>query len=154
MKGNCLECQTEFRGRADKKFCSDPCRNAWNNRKNRINNPGIRMVHRALRTNYRILRTWERRCPEAGLQRDNLLAMGFRFEYLTAQTSFRGQVLAWVYDRAYYRDTGSRYKTVTGKELQMACRDLFPVMGAEFEGSDNNVFPTDLTNEQAVLHDG
>jgi len=34
MKKKCLECNDEFIGRADKKFCSDNCRSAYNNKLN------------------------------------------------------------------------------------------------------------------------
>ena len=30
-KRNCLECKDPVKGRIDKKFCSDYCRNAYNN---------------------------------------------------------------------------------------------------------------------------
>ena len=34
MKKNCLECGEAFNGRIDKKFCSDYCRNTYNNKIN------------------------------------------------------------------------------------------------------------------------
>ncbi len=34
MKNTCVECGEEIKGRADKKFCSDQCRSAFNNRLN------------------------------------------------------------------------------------------------------------------------
>ncbi|MFT5596410.1 MAG: hypothetical protein ACI8QH_001207, partial [Flammeovirgaceae bacterium] len=34
MKKQCLECQDEFVGRVDAKFCSDSCRSSFHNRTN------------------------------------------------------------------------------------------------------------------------
>ncbi|RYF12576.1 MAG: DUF2116 family Zn-ribbon domain-containing protein, partial [Flavobacteriales bacterium] len=33
MNRFCLDCNTEIKGRADKKFCDDQCRNNYNNRR-------------------------------------------------------------------------------------------------------------------------
>ena len=42
MEKQCLECGTAIRGRADKKFCSDQCRNQYNNTLNRDANNYVR----------------------------------------------------------------------------------------------------------------
>ena len=34
MNSTCPECGDKLKGRADKKFCSDACRNAYNNKLN------------------------------------------------------------------------------------------------------------------------
>jgi len=53
----CLECSEKIVGREDKKFCSDGCRNAYNNKINKDSNNFMRNVNNRLRRNYRILST-------------------------------------------------------------------------------------------------
>ena len=56
-KRKCLECGVEIMGRADKKFCSDYCRNAYNNRNNKAQVSLIRNINNRLKKNWRILET-------------------------------------------------------------------------------------------------
>ena len=55
MPNNCLECDEPIKGRSDKKFCNDGCRNSYNNRERRSVNNEVRNVNRALSKNYRVL---------------------------------------------------------------------------------------------------
>ena len=55
MSKNCLECNEKIIGREDKKFCSDGCRNAYNNKMNKDQNNLMRNINNKLRKNYRIL---------------------------------------------------------------------------------------------------
>jgi len=51
----CLECKIEIEGRIDKKFCSDYCRNSYNNKVNKDSKNLIRNTNNRLRKNYKIL---------------------------------------------------------------------------------------------------
>ena len=51
----CLECEIPILGRVDKKFCSDQCRAAHNNRLHSDVNNYVRNVNNTLRKNRRIL---------------------------------------------------------------------------------------------------
>ncbi|MFI5149592.1 MAG: hypothetical protein ACHQRM_07640 [Bacteroidia bacterium] len=51
----CIECREPLAGRADKKFCSDMCRNAYHNRQNSDESNYVRNVNNILRKNRRIL---------------------------------------------------------------------------------------------------
>ena len=55
MERVCLDCGAKLLGRSDKKFCSDQCRNNYNNRLNRDQNNYVRNVHAQLRRNRKIL---------------------------------------------------------------------------------------------------
>jgi len=55
MRKKCPECGDRIIGRIDKKFCSDACRNAYNNRINKDSKNLIRNTNNRLRKNYRIL---------------------------------------------------------------------------------------------------
>ena len=54
-KKKCLECEEPVQGRVDKKFCSDYCRNSYNNRVNKDSKNLIRNTNNRLRKNYKIL---------------------------------------------------------------------------------------------------
>ncbi len=51
----CLTCGTSIKGRTDKKFCDDYCRNSYHNKLNSDDNNYVRNVNNVLRRNRRIL---------------------------------------------------------------------------------------------------
>ena len=51
----CLNCSKPLKGRADKKFCDEACRNQYNNTLNSDTNAEMRQVQNILRKNRRIL---------------------------------------------------------------------------------------------------
>ena len=55
MNKTCLECNDKIVGREDKKFCSDGCRNAYNNKINKDSTNYMRNINNKLRKNYRVL---------------------------------------------------------------------------------------------------
>ncbi len=78
----CPECGTPLRGRLDKKFCSDMCRNNFNNKINSDANNLVRNINNILRKNRRILQellTGEK----TTVSRQKLLDKGFNFAYHT-----------------------------------------------------------------------
>ena len=82
MERKCLDCGAVIRGRTDKKFCSDQCRNNYNNRLNRDTNNYVRNVHGLLRKNRRILAD----LYDDGRRRiykDALFALGYNFAFFT-----------------------------------------------------------------------
>lgn len=82
MNKECLECRETLKGRADKKFCSDLCRNGYNNKLNSNLNNYMRNVNNILRRNRRIL---EELLPEysSKASRSFLLQKGFDLSYFT-----------------------------------------------------------------------
>ncbi|OXA94805.1 hypothetical protein [Flavobacterium hercynium] len=97
----CLECSEKLVGREDKKFCSDSCRNAYNNKINKDSNNFMRNVNNKLRKNYRILSELN---PEGKSKatRDKMLNKGFDFDYFTniLQTK-TGNTYYFLYDQGY-----------------------------------------------------
>jgi len=80
----CFECGTVMRGRRDKKFCDDSCRNAHYNRQHSDEVYIIRNIHNLLRRNRRILEALlpsHRQKAKVTLQK--LLANGFSLKYHT-----------------------------------------------------------------------
>jgi len=82
VEKKCLDCGAILRGRTDKKFCSDQCRNNYNNKLNRDTNNFVRNVHGLLRKNRRILsdlyNDGKRR-----IHKDALFALGYNFSFFT-----------------------------------------------------------------------
>lgn len=101
MAKTCLECGEKIRGRADKKFCNDYCRNTYNNRLNRDQKNLMRNVHNRLRRNYRILKELNPDGKKTVLKSE-LLKKGFDFTYFTSiYTTRKGTDYYFVYDRGY-----------------------------------------------------
>lgn len=101
MSKTCLECGDKIVGREDKKFCSDSCRNAYNNKMNKDHNNLMRNINNKLRKNYRILNELN---PEGKTKtsRTKLLGKGFDFEFITSvyQTK-NGNTYYFLYDQGY-----------------------------------------------------
>lgn len=97
----CLECEEDFIGRLDKKFCSDMCRNVHNNRQNKDGNNMIRNVNNRLRKNWRILEVLnpQEKCK---VSKQKLDAQGFDFSHYTSTYKTKvGTVYYFVYDQGY-----------------------------------------------------
>lgn len=97
----CPECQREIIGRADKRFCNDFCRNAYNNKLNRDNKNMIRNVNNHLRKNYRILEDLNPK-EKTKTTKSKLIERGFDFQYITSiYTTKAGTVYYFVYNQGY-----------------------------------------------------
>ena len=79
----CLECGTKIIGRADKKFCSDQCRVAYNNRLNSNETNFMRNVNNVLRKNRRILIDLNT-TGKSRVSREKLHEKGFDFGLFTS----------------------------------------------------------------------
>ena len=97
----CMECNERIIGRADKKFCSDACRNAYNNALNKDSKNLVRTINNRLRKNYRILETLNTK-DKTKTTKEKLLGMGFNFNYFTQiYTTKAGTVYYYLYDQGY-----------------------------------------------------
>ncbi|UKM66028.2 hypothetical protein GSB9_02601 [Flavobacteriaceae bacterium GSB9] len=112
MQKQCLECGEKIVGRIDKKFCSDGCRNAYNNRINKDSKNLIRNTNNRLRKNYRILETLNPK-QKTTASRSKLIEAGFDFNYITSiYTTKSGKVYYFVYDQGYLPLEGDYYALV------------------------------------------
>ena len=112
MEKSCLECSEKIVGRTDKKFCSDYCRNAYNNNLNKDRKNLVRNINNLLRKNYRIL---EELNPgdKTKASKSKLLARGFSFDYFTSiYTTKTGNIYYFVYDQGYLPLEGDFYALV------------------------------------------
>lgn len=100
----CHECGSGLRGRADKKFCSDMCRNTCNNRLAAFKNNTIRNINHTLKKNRRIL---DALCPAGKARVLRSTLSGFDFSYFThLQKNRKGDSCFFVYDMGY-RELGN-----------------------------------------------
>ena len=101
MNKSCLECGVKIVGREDKKFCSDGCRNAYNNKINKDSTNYMRNINNKLRKNYRILSELNKE-GKSKTSRAKLTTKGFDFEYITNILSTKtGNTYHFVYDQGY-----------------------------------------------------
>ena len=109
---SCLECGEKIVGREDKKFCSDGCRNAYNNKMNKDSTNLMRNINNKLRKNYRIL------CDlnpdgKSKINRSKLSSKGFDFDYFTSiYTTKTGNTYYFLYDQGYMPIENDHYVLV------------------------------------------
>ncbi len=97
----CLECGEKINGRVDKKFCTDQCRNTYNNRSNQSVNTYVRNVNQKLRKNRRILDGMNPN-GKSKTTKEKLLAKGFDFQFFTNTYQTKdGRIYYYCYDNGY-----------------------------------------------------
>ncbi len=97
----CLECGEKVIGRIDKKFCSDYCRNAFNNKVNKESKNLIRNTNNRLRKNYKILCELNS-TGKTKVTRRKLFDKGFDFKFITSRyVTKKNSVYFYVYDQGY-----------------------------------------------------
>ena len=98
----CLECGEKIIGRADKKFCSDQCRNTYNNKLNSDASNTVRNINNILRKNRRILKEFNKQSGKTMVTKEALLINGFNFTYHThTYTTKKGDVYQFCYEQGY-----------------------------------------------------
>jgi len=101
MEKSCPECGKKIIGRTDKKFCSDYCRNAYNNKLNIDNKNLIRNTNNRLKKNYKILGELNQ-SGKTKVTRNKLFDKGFDFNFFTSiYTTKTGNTYYYVYDQGY-----------------------------------------------------
>jgi predicted nucleic acid-binding Zn ribbon protein len=78
----CPVCGEPILGRIDKKFCSDQCRNTFNNRRYSAGNGFVQKINRTLKKNHSILSMLNTN-GKTKVSRSKLLNEGFDFNYFT-----------------------------------------------------------------------
>ena len=99
----CLACGKTIRGRSDKKFCDDYCRNNFNNQLKAASNNYVRNINNALKKNRRILEELFGPADEmVKVPKEKLLQAGFQFKYLThTYTNKKGNTYFFCYEYGY-----------------------------------------------------
>jgi hypothetical protein len=108
----CKECGNKLLGRRDQKFCSDHCRNAFNNKMNEDANATVRRINAILRKNRRVL---EKLNPEGKKTVDGitLAEEGFNFHYFTnIYKTQKGSSYFFCYEYGYIKLENDQYMLV------------------------------------------
>ena len=112
----CLECGQGLHGRSDQKYCSDMCRNSYNNKVNSLVNNYVRNVNNALKRNRRILIELNPR-GKIKIEKSKLVAAGFNFNYYTnIYTTKSGNVYYFCYEQGYLELEGDFFALVVKQE--------------------------------------
>ena len=103
MNKTCITCGKTIRGRSDKKFCDDYCRNNFNNQLKADDNNFVRNINNALRKNRRILNELlAGKEDTAKTTKDKMIQQGFQFKYLThTYTNKKGNTYFFCYEYGY-----------------------------------------------------
>ncbi|MBS9774787.1 MAG: hypothetical protein KGV59_06505 [Tenacibaculum sp.] len=101
MIKKCLECKENIKGRSDKKFCSDYCRNTFNNKINKESKNLIRNTNNRLRKNHKILSELNT-FGKTKISKIKLFDKNFDFQLITSTyTTKTGKTYFYVYDQGY-----------------------------------------------------
>ncbi len=112
----CLECGEKILGRADKKFCSDYCRNVYHNRQNKGASNLIRNTNNRLKKNWRILQKLNTK-GKTKVHKRLLDQAGFDFNLCTSvYTTKKQAVYYFIYDEGYL-PIGNDYYMLVKKEI-------------------------------------
>ncbi|MEJ7681266.1 MAG: hypothetical protein WKG06_26145 [Segetibacter sp.] len=110
--------QQTLKGRTDKKFCDDLCRNSYNNKLNSDSNAYVRNINNILRRNRRILEESLSASDEmAKITKQKMQERGFQFKYFThTYTNKKGNVYYFCYEYGYLLLEGDWVLIVKRKE--------------------------------------
>jgi predicted nucleic acid-binding Zn ribbon protein len=109
---SCKECGQKLSGRKDQKFCSDYCRNTFNNELNQDATKYIRRINNILRKNRRILGALN---PQGKITLDGITMAeeGFNFHYFTnVYVTKKGAKYIFCYDQGYIKLENDQYMLV------------------------------------------
>ncbi len=99
---HCLACNKIIRGRIDKKYCNDHCRNNYNNQQRMPESSYVRQITQNMRRNRNILMRLLGNMNQTLIERERLIEQGFRFRYHThIENTMQGEHLICCYDMAY-----------------------------------------------------
>jgi hypothetical protein len=101
----CLQCNDTFRGRSDKKFCNDYCRNAYNNQQKKSAPSHQRILHQRLQRNHALLCRYlpEKNVGPICINKNRLTNDGFVWRYCTESRLVNNRnVLYGCYEFRYF----------------------------------------------------
>lgn len=98
----CLTCNKPLKGRSDKKFCDDYCRNSYNNKLQTEDNAIVKSINQTLKRNRKILQELLGNEDVLKCTKSKILAKGFQFGYFTHQfMNKKGNVYHFCYEYGY-----------------------------------------------------
>lgn len=122
----CLVCSTQFVGRSDKKYCSDQCRNVYNNKINSQLSKNIRKTNRILRVNRDILNKYY----IIGIEEVSLFSLiseGFILTHFTnLYKDTKGAEIYFCYDIGYQLSKNEMVKILEKKKFEKKLMGQLP----------------------------
>jgi hypothetical protein len=116
----CLECNKTLKGRVDKKFCDDLCRNSYNNKLNSDTNAYVRNINNLLRRNRRVLEEVLASEEMVKVQKTKLIEKAFSFKYFThTYTNKKGNIYFFCYEYGYLLLEGDLLLVVKRKDAEV-----------------------------------
>lgn len=113
----CLSCSKPVKGRTDKKFCDDFCRNNYNNQLKSSGSNLMRNINNALNKNRRILDALLGAEEMQKTTKERLLQKGFQFKYIThIYNNKKGNTYFFCYDMGYLPLDNDWYLIVKRKD--------------------------------------
>jgi hypothetical protein len=114
----CLTCKKPLKGRTDKKYCDDYCRNNFNNQLKAGTTNLVRNINNALGKNRRILDSLFASGDETTkTTKEKLLQRGFQFKYIThVYNNKKGNTYYFCYDLGYLPLDNDWFLVVKRKE--------------------------------------
>jgi predicted nucleic acid-binding Zn ribbon protein len=109
----CAYCGKPLKGRSDKRYCNDDCRNAFFNERRKDEQKEVRIIDLALKKNRRILQATLGLSKTKIVEEKTLLQKGFMFKYSTH--SFKSSQLStyrFVYDYGYKEISEGKFMVV------------------------------------------
>jgi hypothetical protein len=83
MKNYCRNCNKEFTGRSDKRFCSAVCKNKHNNNTRNNTREAVKEIDAYLHRNREILLLLLGSSKKEVFDKSQLVRSGFKFDYMT-----------------------------------------------------------------------
>ncbi len=113
---NCLYCGKEVKGRKDKKFCNDGCRNTFHNDLNSPTNEIVNPIFNILKKNRAIILDLLTK-NDPFVTKEQLLQAGFNFQYSTEYSFIDGQYYFFYFDVGIDDSFESVYRLFYRKEF-------------------------------------
>jgi hypothetical protein len=98
----CKQCGRAVKGRTDKQFCNDGCRNQYHNQRNSCQNNYMRQVNHLLQKNRRILASlFLGASRNKTIAQQQLADQGYQFRYYTHETKTQDGAAKFCYEYGY-----------------------------------------------------
>lgn len=111
----CLNCEKAIKkGRTDRKFCDEGCKNEYHNKQKNIDRQEILRIEIALTNNRRILKKVLGIKSEEIIHKETLLKMGFEFTYHThhVTSTIKRNEYIFCYNYGYWKMSDEKMKVV------------------------------------------
>ena len=140
----CENCGKEIKGRSDKRFCDDNCRNTFNHQKKIPDNEIMSPVINILKKNRGILSAIYAGDKNPILNKLQLVALGFNFDYCTDRRVLQGIEYYFCFDYGY--------EVLVSGEYAVLSTSYFEFIYGDYLHQLPNLPKPDLNEPEDVLY--